>query len=648
MALTRPRRLALLAFAAAAAAAVAWWGLSASRHRPPRGVLLITIDTLRADRLGSYGSARGLTPSLDALAAEGVRFASAYSVVPLTAPAHASMLTGRYPLAHGLHNNGSELLPDEETLVSEILRERGFRTAAIVSALVLASDYGLNQGFDLYYEQGIKETEQGSGLWYNHRRGDLTVDRAITWLKAESDEPFFLWVHLFDPHDPYSPPSPWKERFAKTPYDGEVAFADEQTGRLLAEAKRLGLYDDTLIVMAADHGEGLGEHNEHAHGTFVYSSTMHVPLIVRLPGGRRAGTVVTDLSSILDIAPTILDAHGLPIPEGTQGVSLLPAATGSGRVAARSLLLESVHAAAAFGWAPVRALQRASWKLIDLPDVELYDAANDRSEKRSLHDADRPRVEELTAELNALVGEVESTASSAETATIDEETRDRLQSLGYIAGAPSSSRAGRGPDPKRMAFMLTPIRIATELLNQRKYVDAEEVYAKVLAVDPDNRLGLMHMGKALGGQGRFDEASAAFERGIAIYPDVEEFYRIYGWMLMRLNRAGDAVDVYRRGALALPESPFLHFLVGYARFLQKDWAGADEELALATKLGQRFGKPHYLLAICRLQRGDEPGMLEALDHYLKRDPDLESILNDPYFQPVKDRPAFRDLIRRYL
>ena len=645
-------RARLLTFATALLAGVGallWWsGLVSSPNRPPRGVLLLTIDTLRADRLGSYGSTRGLTPHLDALAAEAVRFENAYTVVPLTAPSHASMLTGRYPLAHGLHNNGSEVLPANELLVSEILREYGYRTAGIVSALVLAQEYGLNQGFDLYYEDGIKGTDQGSGLWFNHRRGDLTVDRAITWLKAETDKPFFLWVHLFDPHDPYTPPSPWKERFEKAPYDGEVAFADEQAGRLLAEARNLGLYDDALIVVAADHGEGLGDHKELMHATFVYNSTMHVPLIVRLPGGRGGGSVVTDLASTLDIAPTILDALGIPAPEGIQGVSLIPAARGSGRVPARSLLMESVHAAAAYGWATVRALQQPSWKLIDLPDVELYDVVSDHAERRNMNELDRPRVDEMVSEMNTLIAEVERTASSAQAATIDDETRDRLQSLGYIAGAPSSSRAGRGPDPKRMAFMLTPIKIATNLLNERKYADAEEVFTKVLEVDPDNRLSLMQMAKAMAGQGRFDEASKVFEHAIEVYPDLEEFYRIYGWMLMRLNRPKDAEAVYHRGAMALPESAYMHFLVGYARFLQKDWADAQVELALATELGQRFGKPHYLLAICRLQSGDEPGMLEALEQYLKRDPDLESILNDPYFKSVKDRPAFRDLIRRYL
>jgi len=642
----RPGLPALLTLLFLGLGAAAWWMLSPG-DRPPRAVLLLTIDTLRADRVGAYGSVRGLTPSLDALAGDGVRFAEAYSVVPLTAPSHASMLTGRYPLAHRLRNNGSEVLPAGERLVSEILKEKGYRTAAIVSALVLASEYGLNRGFDLYYQDGIKGTDRGSGLWFNHRRGDLTVDRAIDWLRAETDRPFFLWVHLFDPHDPYDPPTPFKERFEKNPYDGEVAFADQQVGRLFDEMRRLGIYDDTLIVMAADHGEGLGDHGEKAHATFVYNSTMHVPLIVRLPGGRGAGRVVRDLASPMDIAPTILEALGIPLPEGMQGVSLLGATRG-GRVPARSLILESVHAAAAYGWSPVRALQRPVWKLIDLPDGELYDVTEDPREARNLHEAERSRADEMRQELSQLVADTERSASSTETATIDEETRDRLQSLGYIAGAPSASRAGQAPDPKRMAFLLGPLSASTVLTNQRKHADAAQVLQKVLEVDPDNRLALMQMAKAQAGLGRFDEAVAHFEHSVKVYPDVEEFYRIYGWMQMRRGLLREAEEVYHRGAMALPESPFMHFLVGYARFLQRRWKEADEELALATDLGQRFGKPHYLLAICRLQQGDEAGMLQALEHYLERDPDLESIMKDPFFQPVRERPAFRDLIRRYL
>ena len=646
------RRLVLVLAAFAALAVFFPWG----RLRPvsvPRNVLMITIDTLRADRVGSYGSKAGLTPHLDALAADGVRFSTAYTPVPLTGPSHATMLTGRYPRTHGLLNNGTQVLPEDEILLSEVLHEKGFQTGAIVSALVLASTFGLNQGWDLYYEEDIAGTTGRHGLWYDQRPGDKTVDRALTWLTGEGDRPFFLWVHLFDPHDPFEPPSPYKEKYAKAPYDGEVAFTDAQVGRLLEQIKSMGLYDNTLIVVAADHGEGLGEHKEEFHGIFLYNTTTHVPLIIRVPGGRR-GAVVDDLASTLDITPTVLDALRIPQPDskrgsaGIQGISLLPAVMKGARVPARSLFLETIYPSASYGWAAPRALVRPSWKWIDLPEAELYDLSRDPAELKELHTSDPSRASDLRAEYQAMKADLDDSAGSAQTAAIDDETRDRLISLGYIGGEQSTTSTRVGLDPKKVAFMTTPLRIAMTFQKNGKYADAVFIYEKALEVDPDNRLVLMQMAQALSADGRLDAAVPYFEHAIAVYPDVEEFYRTYGLACMNAGRVDQAQGIFKTALATMPTSAHMHFLLGLARAQVKDWTGAAEELELATGLGRKMPRPHYLLAVCRLQIGDETGALASLEEYLKLTHDVETALRDPRLAAAWTKPVFQELLKRYL
>ncbi len=646
----RVPRIVLAGLAMAGAGAVgwiAWSSLTGGAARPPRNVLLITIDTLRADRLGCYGSDKGLTPALDAFAGDATSFSTAYTPVPLTAPSHATILTGRYPISHGLRNNGGEALSTEETLVSEILHERGFRTAAIVSSLVLSSQFGLDQGFDLYYEEGIKGTAHGEGLWFDQRPADKTVDRALGWLKAEADHPFFLWVHLFDPHDPYDPPPPYKKTYAAAPYNGEVAFTDAQVGRLLGAFRAMGLYDDSIIIVVSDHGESLGEHGEIYHAIFLYDATTRVPLIIRVPGGRR-GRTITDLASTIDIAPTILEALRIPAPPGMQGVSLLQAAARGARVEARSLLLETIFPTTSYGWATVRALVVPSWKLIDLPKPELYSMASDPTETKNLHAVRSAQAAEMQSEYEQLSAELESSARQAPPASIDDETRDRLLSLGYIGGQQSKTRGAGKADPKDMVFMTTPLRIGAALSREGKYADAEEVFRKALEVDPDNRFALVEIGLALEKDARLDEAIPFFERLVTIYADVEEFYRLYGSAFMRARRLPDAEAVFRRAAAALPESAPMHFMLGYTRFLVGRCPAAVPELQLAARLDTKFGKPHYLLAVCGLRSGDEPGALSALEEYLKRDPDVESLFADPFFAELRRKPVFEELLRKHL
>jgi arylsulfatase A-like enzyme len=295
---------------------------SASR---PRSVLLISVDTLRADRLGSYGYTAASTPVMDGLAARGLRFAQATTVVPLTLPAHTSLLTGTFPTFHGVRDNSGYYAGDSLTTLAETLKPLGYRTGGFVGAFVLDGRWGLAQGFDYYFDDfDLADFDMTRGLDTAQRPGAAVVDKALAWLGDDRERPFFAWVHLYDPHSPYEPPEPYRTRFSGTmqrAYDGEIAATDAQIGRLLSALESTGQLDSTLVVLVGDHGESLGEHGELQHGFFVYDAAVHIPLIIAGPGVPTR--TITDQVRIVDVMPTVLDLLGVPAPAETQGQSLL-------------------------------------------------------------------------------------------------------------------------------------------------------------------------------------------------------------------------------------------------------------------------------------------------------------------------------------
>src|SRR5579862_3956589 len=295
--------------------------------RPQPNVVLVTIDTLRADHVGAYGYKQIKTPNIDGLAAEGARFERAFAVVPVTLPSHSSMLTGTYPMLSGMHDFSANKLSPLQPTMASVLKQAGYRTGAVIAAAVLDSRFGLNQGFDFYYDHFDFSRLDEANLDEMERPGNAVADVALDWLAKNSDKKFFLWMHLYDPHAPYNPPEPYRTEYASRPYDGEIAFADAQVGRLLRYLKEKGLYQNTVIVLTGDHGESLGEHGEKTHGFFVYNATMHVPLIIRVPAIARPG-IVSDPVSLVDLMPTILEALGVEVPSQVQGRSLISAIRG--------------------------------------------------------------------------------------------------------------------------------------------------------------------------------------------------------------------------------------------------------------------------------------------------------------------------------
>jgi choline-sulfatase len=412
---------------------------TSDQEQPPRAILLVTLDTTRADRLTPYGYMSASMPTFDRLARESVVFDQAISVAPLTLPAHASILTGLLPPSHGLRDNNALPLAPEHSTLAESLHAHGFRTAAFVGASVLASDRGLNQGFD-HYNDALGDSFGGSQT--HERPASAVVDEALDWLGRTDNESIFMWVHLYDPHRPYSPPEPFASRYAHDPYLGEIAYMDAEIGRLIDVLDQTHP-NHSLVVVAGDHGESLGEHGERDHGIFVYDNVLRVPLIIRSASRqpRRVGSVVR----LTDVMPTVLAVAGIVAPK-TDGVNLVDVMRG------QTLDLDSYSESyypKQFGWSPLRVLRDDRFKLIDAPRPELYDLQQDPFETTNLY-GERPALVRAMQQRLNVVSRPANAAVHASEVTVDHRVRERLAALGYTmrgAGQPDGS-PGSSPDPK--------------------------------------------------------------------------------------------------------------------------------------------------------------------------------------------------------
>jgi arylsulfatase A-like enzyme len=422
--------------------AVALASVASSLHRkpPPTAVVIVTLDTARADRLSPYGFMNAAMPGLERLAREGVLFDQAMTASPLTLPSHCTLFTGLLPPRHGVRDNADSPLAPAATTMAELLSGSGYRTAAFVAAAVLDPDRGLSQGFDVYRSA---PTGDGARAHRRERRGDEVMTEALDWLAGAGRSPFFLWVHLYDPHRPYDPPEPFRSRHVD-PYIGELAFADAQIGRLLSALDTLKLRDRTIVVVAGDHGESLGDHGERDHGIFVYQSVLRVPLIVRVPdvAPRRIGSVVR----LADVLPTVLEVLDIRRPRG-DGVSLLAMMQGRQPPVDREAYAESLYPQR-FAWSPLRAIRDGRFKFIDAPRPELYDLETDPFEERNLYDRRRPLAHVMGGRIDALddSNNPRPSRGSEPPASV----RQRLAALGYVGtGNIGSSRPPQAlPDPK--------------------------------------------------------------------------------------------------------------------------------------------------------------------------------------------------------
>jgi arylsulfatase A-like enzyme/thioredoxin-like negative regulator of GroEL len=566
-------------------------------------VLLVTFDTTRADRIGCYGNQRIETPTLDGLAREGIRFANAMSTAPITAPSHSTILTGRYPIAHGFRDNGLFILGEEQVTLAEILRENGYATAAAVGAFPLIARFGLNQGFDLFDDHLTGAFEDYTGqravakdrLFFDERRAAQVNEAVIPWLSENAGKrPFFTWVHYFDPHQPHEPESPWAETYADDLYNGEIAYADAKLGYLLEHLRRLGELDRTLVVMTADHGEGLGDHGEVTHALLAYNSTLHVPLIIRPPQGvEPRGVVVEHRVGTVDLTPTIVDLLGLEPSDTFQGRSLAPLWRDPSAPPPRTPhYAENLSPRLSHGWGELRVLFDGSYKYIHGPRPELFDLARDPAE---LHDlaADEPdTAAAMRTRLQAFLDRY-SVSGVSTVEDLDEETRRRLAALGYIQAKGNEGQEiterllDGGVPPSDQLRNANDLSAAKHLLFQERFVDALRFTTKLLDAAPESPLYLELHASALIELGRIEQT----------WPIVE-----------KLAELGAASPALTRRTLA-------------ARFTSgdRDAAHADLERQLASS-DTAEAADWWLLAGFERDLGRPPEERQALDRALEKDP----------------------------
>jgi arylsulfatase A-like enzyme/Flp pilus assembly protein TadD len=470
-------------------------------------VVLFTLDTTRADHLGCYGAARAATPHLDALARSGVRFTHAFSPVPLTLPAHASLLSGRVPRRHGVRDNAGFTLDASVPLLTDRLSSAGYATAAFVSAAVLDRQGGLARGFATY-DDGVRVGDRRA-FDYEERAASQTVDALLPKLELLKP-PFFLWVHFYDPHFPYVPPEPYATKFKDRPYDGEIAFMDAQLGRVLDALRRKGT---TLYVAAAgDHGEGLGEHGEDGHGVFLYQATQHVPLVITGPG-LPAGTTIDANVGLVDVAPTILDLLALPPLPDTDGRSLVPAMRGAHTPPA-TYEMETFYPSFSYGWAPLRALASGPYKYVAAPRPELYELPTDPRETRDLIRSKPERASELAQTLARRTDGDAGGAPSDDPAT--DERRTQLTSLGYVSG--SHAPVGGGIDPKDGIGLLADLDAARRAVQLGDPADALAPLNRLLTKNPGNVPARLVLGQAQLATGKTDAAIATYRAVTSLAP----------------------------------------------------------------------------------------------------------------------------------
>lgn len=547
----------------------------------PLSVLLITIDTLRADALGSYGNARAATPWMDRLAAGGVRFERAHAHTVVTLPSHANILSGVYPQDHGVRDNAGFRFPAARPTLATVLKARGYATGAFISAFPLDSRFGLARGFDVYDDAFIDAAPRPP-LLEQERRGTDTVALARRWLDAHSGVPTFCWVHLYEPHAPYAPPEPFAARFHDQPYAGEVAAADAALEPLLRPILDPSSSSRTLVVLTGDHGESLGEHGEATHGVFAYEATLRVPLILYAPALFGPRVVATEARHV-DVLPTILDALKVPPPQDLRGRSLLGAASGREADAKTMAYFESLSPALNRGWAPLRGLIRDRLKYIDLPLPELYDLDADPHETRNLVDTRMIDARDMRQVLSTLDGSPGDAARTSE----DADVRARLKSLGYTSSTvPLREHYTERDDPKRLIGLDARLQDVARLYAAGDRAAALAGADAIVRERPDMRVAWMTLAQIQRDGGRLDQAIASLRRAHALAPADAQTTALLGAYLTESGAPAEAIGLLAPAANADP--PDVQVLVTLALAQARAGGAAD---AVATLERARAAYP---------------------------------------------------------
>jgi choline-sulfatase len=643
----------------------------ASIARP--SVILITIDTLRADHVGCYGALTVKTPTLDGLAHDGVVFERAISQVPLTWPSHAVILTGTYPFQNGVQDFTGQPLAPQFRSVAQAFQQAGYATAAVVSAFVLDRSWGLARGFGFYDDAFSAETFEKKEISLVDRRAGESVAHAITWLKKTPRRPFFLWLHLYDPHSPYDAPEPFRSEYRSHPYDGEIAYADHELGKLMFWLKQNHLYDSSLIVAVSDHGESLGEHGEDEHGFFLYNATVHVPLIVKLPAGsgimagRRREPVET-----VAVAPTLLQLAGVTdssdsIHAQFQSQALLPGKLvpnqGGSNAAGDLAYSETFYPFSSFGWSPLHAIESERFHFIEAPKPELYDLEADPGEMRNIADEQPATVAVLQEKMQARLAHNPFARTGPGAGSLSPDAEEKLRSLGYFGFRASVSpealkhgladpkdklwefnailKAGdafqRQEDDQAEALLteveqkdpqiyVIPFMLGESALRRQNWERAAEQLQRCLELNPNFDSAMTGLARALAKLGRADEARSWLNKALQVNP---ENYR--AWYQIGLLDAGSdpaALAAYQKAIAIQPNFSPGQRETGLALFQQKDYRGAAIHLEKALALGLEDARLHNFLGICYSQTGRMAEAVHEHQRAIELDPKLaEAHLN---------------------
>lgn len=640
----------------AAAVLGAWWFL---RERPERAgdvtlgalpggitrqglnLLVITLDTTRADHLGCYGSPDVETPAIDRLAREGVLFDQVTTVAPLTLPAHASIFTGRYPPEHGVRDNGGFFLSPDQTTLAEDLSGRGFKTGGFIAAYVLDHKWGIAQGFQTYFDNFDMSKSRGLSIGEIQRPGNEVVDKALPWLDSVKDARFFAWLHFYDPHTPYDPPEPYLSKYKGHPYRGEIAFMDSQVGRVISFLESRGLLDKTIVAVLGDHGESIGEHGEDAHGFFIYESTARVPMLIRAPFALTRGRRVAAPVRTVDLAPTVLDLLGLPPMRSVAGRSLAPLMAGARSDLGLEAYAESMYPLHHYGWSDLRVLRSGRFKVIDAPRPELYDIQTDPHERTNIFEQRRTLGDQMIARLREMEKAFDHAPAVAPPTDVDPEVRARLAALGYVgsfvatANEPRTTRA----DPKDKIPLFNLLGVARDLaptkdsftkvtamlrqvldadpevidawfslgnayFKEHRYRDAIEYFKKALALKPDYDLAVVNIAKAYRALGDDDAALAGFEHYLTIDP--KDAYVRYQMGEIHLDRGElDKAEQLFRAALEMDSHvAAAKNALGAIAFQRGDVEGARRLVSEALELRSDVRLAHYNLALIAEKEGD--------------------------------------------
>ncbi len=593
-----------------------------------RNILLISIDTCRADRLSCYGYKSKTTPNIDAVAAEGVLFENVIAPVPLTLPSHSSMLTGTIPPYHGVHDNVGGYLADEPNVtLAEILKDAGFTTGAAISALPLYSKYGIGQGFQTYNDH-FEETLKNSLMV--QRQGGQTTRVALSWLEKNKDKKFFFFLHYFDPHRDYQPPEPFASRFVSSPYAGEIAYTDHCIGRVLDKLKELGLYDSTLVIITSDHGEMLGEHGEVTHAYFIYQSAIRVPLIFKLPGQNKP-VRIKSIAGLIDIVPTICGLLGIEAPKNVQGVDLFASSKGESTSGQdRHIFCESLYPTK-YDANTLLGVVNDRYKYIQTTRPELYDLANDPGESNNLV-TKQPQLARIMKDKLAQILEQTVRKDSGPNKIVDPEDLKRFEGLGYVGGAVAEdfSFDQTKDDPKDLArYHRLAMRITSPLM--KKDSDKAEMYAKQLIQErPDLARGYKVLAEIALEQEDYSGALVHYERAIELGLDTASAVEVYkgrGWTYFNVGEHNLAMRDLDQAIKLDPKDAGGYYYRARVYSSKGEYDQAIRDIDQAIKLDPNNAEIYNIRAGIYVARGELDKAIADFDHVIRLDPKAGAYIN---------------------